>query len=346
MKSKFVTKIISAFILTTVIAIPCIDVQAMATAEDMEYSQTNNSWLNSNIKSGWIESGTKKYFYENNIRKIGWLKDNGKTYYLDLNGELQIGWLQLNNKWYFSNNNGEIQYGWIPIMDKLHYFNENGEMLTGWITLDDKSYFTNDKGELQTGWLNTSDKWYYLNNTGEKQTGWITIEGKKYFLNPSGERQTGWVNFGEKWCYFYENGEMAVNTKIDGKLIDKDGYHIPDRRPQNEISTLLDEAFKHLGKSYLFGAAGPNSFDCSGFTKYVYKQALGIDIGRTTYDQIKYGNEVSFEELQPGDLVFPHSGHVAIYIGGGQMIHAPQTGDVVKISFVFKFWRARRVIGA
>ena len=100
-----------------------------------------------------------------------------------------------------------------------------------------------------------------------------------------------------------------------------------------------------LGRPYVYGATGPNSFDCSGLTSYTYKNCLGIDIGRTTYNQINAGVEVSQNKLQPGDLVFPHSGHVAIYVGDGKMIHAPQTGDVVKISQVYKFWRARRIVG-
>lgn len=108
--------------------------------------------------------------------------------------------------------------------------------------------------------------------------------------------------------------------------------------------SILSEAYKHLGKSYVWGATGPNTFDCSGFTSYVYSKVTGRYIGRTTYDQINAGREVSYSELQPGDLVFPHSGHVGIYIGNGQMIHAPRTGDVIKVSSVYKFWRARRIL--
>ena len=110
-------------------------------------------------------------------------------------------------------------------------------------------------------------------------------------------------------------------------------------------SAIVNEAYKHLGKRYVWGATGPDTFDCSGFTSYVYRVAAGIGIGRTTYDQINAGREVAYSELQPGDLVFPHAGHVGIYIGNGLMIHAPQTGDVVKVSTVYKFWRARRIIG-
>lgn len=111
-----------------------------------------------------------------------------------------------------------------------------------------------------------------------------------------------------------------------------------------DMSGLMTLLRAQLGKSYVYGANGPSTFDCSGLTSYVYRNALGIEIGRTTYEQINSGVEVSQSELKPGDLVFPHPGHVAIYIGNGQMIHAPQTGDVVKISSVYKFWRARRIV--
>ena len=110
------------------------------------------------------------------------------------------------------------------------------------------------------------------------------------------------------------------------------------------VQGVLNEAYKHLGKPYVYGATGPNSFDCSGFTSYVYAK-LGYSIGRTTYNQINAGREVSYSQLQPGDLVFPHSGHVGIYVGNGMMIHAPHTGDVIKVASVYKFWRARRIIG-
>jgi cell wall-associated NlpC family hydrolase len=107
---------------------------------------------------------------------------------------------------------------------------------------------------------------------------------------------------------------------------------------------IVTEAKKHLGKPYVYGAAGPNSFDCSGLTSYVYRQALGINITRTTGTQVTQGIAVSAKNLLPGDLVFPHSGHVEIYIGNGKVIHAPQTGDVVKIANLGSVWKARRII--
>lgn len=112
----------------------------------------------------------------------------------------------------------------------------------------------------------------------------------------------------------------------------------------SKAQLIIDEANKHLGKAYVYGATGPNTFDCSGFTQYVYKQAVGIDISRTTYTQINQGIVVSQSNLQLGDLVFTSAGHVGIYIGNNKIIHAPQTGDVVKTSTIWSFYAARRII--
>lgn len=110
------------------------------------------------------------------------------------------------------------------------------------------------------------------------------------------------------------------------------------------VAAVLQVAYSLAGLPYQWGATGPNSFDCSGFTQYVYRKATGIEIGRDTYAQLGSGKAVSYDELQPGDLVFPHSGHVGIYIGNGQMIHAPRTGDVIKVSSVYKFMTGRRIL--
>jgi peptidoglycan hydrolase CwlO-like protein len=107
---------------------------------------------------------------------------------------------------------------------------------------------------------------------------------------------------------------------------------------------ILNEAYAQLGKPYSWGATGSDSFDCSGFTQYVYEHAAGVDISRTTYSQIDQGQAVNQDQLQPGDLVFTHPGHVGIYVGNGQMIDAPQTGDVVKVQPVYSFYAARRIL--
>ncbi|MGM9973581.1 MAG: C40 family peptidase [Clostridiaceae bacterium] len=106
---------------------------------------------------------------------------------------------------------------------------------------------------------------------------------------------------------------------------------------------IVNYAYRFLGTPYLWGGTTPSGFDCSGFTQYVYRH-FGYYIGRTTYDQIYDGRAVSQSELQPGDLVFTSAGHIGIYVSDGRMIHAPQTGDVIKISNIWSFYAARRII--
>lgn len=90
-------------------------------------------------------------------------------------------------------------------------------------------------------------------------------------------------------------------------------------------------ALSHLGKPYSWGAAGPGRFDCSGLVFYVFGQ-LGIRLPRVTFDQVRCGKAVSPGELAPGDLVFFRANaHVGIYMGGGWFIHAPRTGESVRL---------------
>jgi cell wall-associated NlpC family hydrolase len=95
----------------------------------------------------------------------------------------------------------------------------------------------------------------------------------------------------------------------------------------------VDTAMAQRGKSYVWAASGPGSFDCSGLTAFAY-HAAGIDLPHSSALQSKMGQAVSRADLQPGDLVFFYSpvSHVGIYIGNGQMVHAPTTGDVVKVA--------------
>ena len=102
--------------------------------------------------------------------------------------------------------------------------------------------------------------------------------------------------------------------------------------PPAQYGGVVGLAMQELGKPYVWGAAGPSSFDCSGLVMYVYAQ-VGVSLPHNAAAMYSYGSPVAYGDLQPGDLVFFSGlGHMGIYIGGGQFIHAPHTGDVVKIS--------------
>ncbi|MBL7496176.1 C40 family peptidase [Frankia sp. CNm7] len=101
-------------------------------------------------------------------------------------------------------------------------------------------------------------------------------------------------------------------------------------------ATAVAEAYRQLGKPYVWGAEGPDSFDCSGLSQWVWAKA-GVHLTHYTGAQWNEGRRVSRAELIPGDLVFFHSNldHLGIYVGDGKMIHAPHTGAVVRVEDVW-----------
>jgi len=111
---------------------------------------------------------------------------------------------------------------------------------------------------------------------------------------------------------------------------------------------VVDTALAQLGDPYVWAGAGPSVFDCSGLTQFAYR-AAGISLPHSSLMQSTMGVPVSRADLQPGDLVFFYSpiSHVGIYIGNGQMVHAPTTGDVVKVTsiqYMYGFATARRLV--
>jgi cell wall-associated NlpC family hydrolase len=120
--------------------------------------------------------------------------------------------------------------------------------------------------------------------------------------------------------------------------------------PPSQYGGVVGIAMRYLGVPYVWGGASPSGFDCSGFVMYVYAQ-VGVSLPHYTGAQWSAGVPVSRSDLQPGDLVFFYGlGHVGIYIGGGQFIHAPHTGTVVQVSslsgwYASNYDGARRIIG-
>ena len=103
------------------------------------------------------------------------------------------------------------------------------------------------------------------------------------------------------------------------------------------IQAVVDRALAQRGKPYVWAAGGPNSFDCSGLVQYAF-QAVGVSLPHSSRMQSSMGTPVSRAEARPGDLVAFYSpvSHIGIYLGNGQMVHAPTSGDVVKVASVDK----------
>ncbi|WP_329118417.1 C40 family peptidase [Streptomyces sp. NBC_01465] len=128
----------------------------------------------------------------------------------------------------------------------------------------------------------------------------------------------------------YESGDTAAApAAAASRSVARSSAVAPNSRAAQAVSF----AYSALGSPYVWGATGPNAFDCSGLTQAAYRSA-GVSLPRTTYTQINAGQRVSQSELAPGDLVFFYSGisHVGLYVGGGQMIHAPHPGAPVRLA--------------
>ena len=135
----------------------------------------------------------------------------------------------------------------------------------------------------------------------------------------------------------------------------KTGVKTQSAEGQIKAEKVVEAAKEYLGVKYLWGGASPFGFDCSGLVYYVYGQ-FDVKLYRVAADQAKNGVEVNPDYLMPGDLVFfwnkekySEINHVGMYVGDGEFIHAPSTGDVVKISSLTEsyyrktFCKARRI---
>jgi cell wall-associated NlpC family hydrolase len=120
--------------------------------------------------------------------------------------------------------------------------------------------------------------------------------------------------------------------------------------PPSQYGGVVGIAMRYLGVPYVWGGASPSGFDCSGLVMYVYAQ-VGVSLPHYTGAQWNMGVPVSRDQLEPGDLVFFDGlGHVGIYIGGNEFIHAPHTGTVVQVSSLTGWYAdtydgARRIVG-
>ena len=148
-----------------------------------------------------------------------------------------------------------------------------------------------------------------------------------------------------------EQRTAAAQTQADTPLVDAPSEVAPSEAavaaaPPSRYGGVVGVAMQFLGVPYVWGGSSPAGFDCSGLVAYAYSQ-VGVSLPHHAASQYGMGVAVSRDALAPGDLVFFNGlGHVGIYIGGGQFIHAPHTGDVVKISSLSDSWYASTWVGA
>jgi cell wall-associated NlpC family hydrolase len=143
-----------------------------------------------------------------------------------------------------------------------------------------------------------------------------------------------------------EHEGLISQLKVDISVLEKAMYQPVGFISPNLFSGVVRLALEHQGEPYVWGAAGPDRFDCSGLVWYIFKQ-LGVKLPRSVAGQYKAGRPVPKDQLQSGDLVFFRNlGHVGIYIGNSQFVHAPHTGSYVRVESLNSPYRMRSYYGA
>lgn len=168
------------------------------------------------------------------------------------------------------------------------------------------------------------------------------------------------VNTGDELSLLEANGEWAkvefngARGYIQSKYLTRlNENNQVNRGSSRQVTALIEMAKSLQGKPYVYGSNGPNSFDCSGFVSYVYKNAVGISLPRVSRDQARSGSFVTMANLMPGDIVsFDTNGgrnsvsHVGIYIGDGEFIHAASTGSwTVKTDSLYSNYYSNTFMG-
>lgn len=145
---------------------------------------------------------------------------------------------------------------------------------------------------------------------------------------------------------------LPETTSLTSPAPKKDDIKLlTEKKKDDKADKIVKLAKKQVGKPYVYGATGPNAFDCSGLVQYVYKKATNETLPRTTFSQVHQGKKVSINHLKKGDLLFwgsvlaPY--HVGIYVGNGQYVHAATPSQGVRkqsLSTYFYPSAAKRVL--
>ena len=154
----------------------------------------------------------------------GFVKVDGKTYYLNEEGIRQTGWQKVDSKWYYLKSDGVMATGWLKLKNTWYFLNADGIMQTGWLNDGGVWYYLYSWGGMaNSGWVQVGNTWYYMRGNGAMMTGWLQQGTTWYYLKDSGAMATGWNWVGSKCYYFNTSGKMAANTTVGGYKLDQSG---------------------------------------------------------------------------------------------------------------------------
>ena len=198
------------------------------------------------VKSGWVQSGNKWYYYDNNQKATGYYTVENTKYYFDANGVMQTGWFKIDgedyyavssgaiiaqwvgsgNNWYYVDADGKMVTGFQTIAGAKYYFANSGLMQKGWFKVNNEDYYASTSGEIKAQWVGSGNNWYYVDADGKMVTGFQTISGAKYYFANSGLMQTGWFKINGADYYATFSGAITAQWVGSGNTwyyVDADG---------------------------------------------------------------------------------------------------------------------------
>ncbi|CEQ09393.1 cell wall hydrolase; phosphatase-associated protein [[Clostridium] sordellii] len=318
----------------------------------VEYLETVGSWIkvkhNSNegfVHSNYIStsSNTGESNEDTSVKsekqvtgnRVNFRKGPGTSYSIitSLNKGTKVGYISENNGWAKISYNGNIGY-----------------MSTNYLATIDSNSGGNNSGSNEDS--NVKSEKQVTGNRVNFRKG----PGTNYSVITSLNKGTkvGYISESNGWAKVNYNGTIGyMSANYIGDVNSNPGAG--ESGTSQGADAVISLAKQQLGKPYVWGAEGPSSFDCSGFTQYVFKNAAGKNLPRVSKEQSKFGQSVNKSNLQKGDLIFFDTdkdgvvNHVGIYMGNNEFIHASSGGKKVIISQLNSYYNsvytnARRVL--
>ena len=238
------------------------------------------------VKSGWVQSGNKWYYYDNNQKVTGYQTIEGKKYYFDANGVMQTGWFKIDNadyyatssgainaqwvgsgnNWYYVDGEGKMVTGFQTISGSKYYFETNGLMKKGWFKVNNEDYYATSSGSITAQWVGSGNNWYYVDANGKMVTGFQTIAGAKYYFAESGLMQKGWFKINGADYYATSSGAIKAQWVGSGNTwyyVDADGKMVTGYQTISGAKYYFAESglmqtgwFKINGEDYYAASSG------------------------------------------------------------------------------------------
>ena len=269
----------------------------------------------------------------------GWQQQDGNTYYYS-NGQKATGVQDINGAQYYFNDQGQQQKDYFLDQDNhTYYFQADGTRLNNgfYNNWGRTYYFQADGSRLDNNFYNNWGRTYYFGDDGARwDNKFMNAFGHTYYFGDDGVRLDNSIysNWGHQY-YFGNDGALIQNSDVtvNGKKYHADAEGILSEK--NNVDSKVDRALSQRGVPYVWGGNTPAGFDCSGLVQWAY--GLGSNY-RTTYQQATLGtHQRDVMNAPKGSLLFFGSDsapyHVAISLGNGSYVHAPEPGDIVKVGY-------------